>query len=98
MPHTFDANTTVGETLTVSSAAVGLAANTKLHAWSALLQVVSGGPIRWYADSRTPTNSTGFVCVEFGTIELKSTYELAQFKAIKDATGTDASIEIMVRK
>lgn len=96
--HAHDTNTTFGEQVTVGGSVVGLAVATRLHAFGALLQVVAGGPIRWYADTRTPTATTGFVCVEGGSIELQSAYELQTFKAIKDTTGTDATLEIMARK
>lgn len=96
--HPADTTTTVGEAVSVTGSVAALAAGTVLHAFGALLQVVSGGPIRWYADGRTPDATHGFVCVEFGTIELQSRHELQTFKAIKDTTGNDATVEVMVRK
>ena len=86
-----------GEAITVNTL-TGITAAVRLHAVSALLQVVSGGPIRWYADGRTPTASAGFVTFETGLIELKSAFEVASFQAIKATEGTNATVEIMVRK
>ena len=88
----------VGETKTVSTSVVTLTAATYVHGRSAYLQVVAGGPIRWYADGRTPTSTTGFYMAEGGWVELRSKYELTNFKAIRDTAGADATLEIMVRK
>ncbi len=83
----------LGEQLSVDTTAVPLTASFHISE-EAFIQVVAGGPIRWYADGRTPTDSAGFITELNGTIKLDNRFAVKQFKAIKKSGGSAATLEV----
>lgn len=83
----------LGEQLSVDTTAVPLTASFHISE-EAFIQVVAGGPIRWYADGRTPTASAGFITELNGTIKLDNRFAVKQFKAIKKSGGSAATLEV----
>lgn len=83
----------LGEQLSVDTTAVPLTASFHVSE-EAFIQVVAGGPIRWYADGRTPTDSAGFITELNGTIKLDNRFAVKQFKAIKKSGGSAATLEV----
>lgn len=83
----------LGEQLSVDTTAVPLSSSFHISE-EAFLQVVAGGPIRWYADGRTPTASAGFIVELNGTIKLDNRFAVKQFRAIKQSGGSAATLEV----
>jgi hypothetical protein len=87
---------TAKEMLTISTVAKTLTAATYGTNTRARVQC-QGADIRYWMTGDTPDTDTGFLLYDKGTLELRTTAEVANFKAIRDA-GTDAVLAVQYYK
>ena len=88
----YQADFNAHESITVADSSIGLTASTYGQSRAAFLTLETA-QIRWTVDGTTPTTTVGHVANPNDTLTLKSSNQIARFRAIRTG-GTSGTLKV----